>query len=399
MADYQYVTKTGLIVPDAGDTLANVQGEYRAAFGQDLVVTSDTNQGVLIAGETTARTEVTSNNAAVANQINPNLAGGVFLDAICALSGLERAPATFGVIPSVTVTGRRQTIIPQGSQARDDSGVLWATVNNVQIGSTGSATVDFVCSVTGPINVAVGDLNRVVDNVLGWEGVNNTLAAVPGTDEQSDESLRLLRNNTLAKQGISTREAQISDLYLVPGVRSLAYRENVEDTTQIIDGISMVPHSVWACVYGGADVDIALSLLTNKTDGANWNGGVTVATRDPWSGQAYTVKFARPVERAILVRVTIGAGSSVADPETAIPADVVAYASGQVDGEAGFTVGTNVSPFELAGAINRADPGIFVKKVELAFATGTPVYVTTELVLALNEVATVTEGSVQVLTA
>src|ERR1700710_494692 len=100
---YEYLTQNGVIVADTAALLADTQGEYQSVFGADLIVTPDTPQGVLIAAETLARTEVVNNNAALANQINPNIAGGVFLDAIMALTGMQRAVATQTVVTNVAL--------------------------------------------------------------------------------------------------------------------------------------------------------------------------------------------------------------------------------------------------------------------------------------------------------
>ena len=95
MADvYDYILTTGVIVSDTGVINEEVITEYQQAFGSDLVTTPNTPQGVLITAETAARVAVADNNAALANQINPNVAGGVFLDAIGALTGTYRTPAT-----------------------------------------------------------------------------------------------------------------------------------------------------------------------------------------------------------------------------------------------------------------------------------------------------------------
>lgn len=94
MANYGYVTSTGVIVPDTSTTLDQVRSEYRAAFGDDLDTSAETPQGVLITAETESRDAVARNNADLANQINPNLAGGVFLDAIWQLTGGQRVRAT-----------------------------------------------------------------------------------------------------------------------------------------------------------------------------------------------------------------------------------------------------------------------------------------------------------------
>ena len=94
MADpYVYTVSTGTITVDASVIQAQVIAEYQGLFGADLIVTPDTPQGMLITAETLARTAAAENNAAIANQINPMLAGGVYLDALLALTGTFREPA------------------------------------------------------------------------------------------------------------------------------------------------------------------------------------------------------------------------------------------------------------------------------------------------------------------
>lgn len=394
---YQYIESTGVIVPDTSDIKTQVQSEFQTAFGADLALADDTPQGKLIAGETTARSRVAQMLAMLANMINPNEAGGIFLDAICALLGLERAAETYTVVPNVSITGTPNAIMQTGQlQAKGTStGAYFQNTRSVQFDATGTATVDFQCQTPGPIACPSNDL-VIATQVLGWETISNASVGVLGEDEQSDVSLRALRNNTLAKQGISTVEAQISDLYAVPGVQSLQYRENIAATTQTIDGIVMVAHSVWACVNGGADADIALSLLTNKTDGAAWNGATSVDVVDKYSGQTYTVKFDRPAVVAVLARVTLRQGTSTADLPTAVPQAVVDYSQGKIDGMSGFVVGAQVSPFEIAAAVAAELPGAFVSKVEVALSGASPVYQTTELAIAINQIASITLSTVQV---
>ncbi len=399
MAAYDYVLDTGLIVPDTADTLSEVEQEFKDVLGQDLVVTADTPQGVLIVGETTARTGVATNNAQVANQINPGQAGGVFLEALCALMGLEREKATQTIVPNVEVSGDPATVLPPGSKARDTSGNICESINQVIFDGGGNGVVNFRAIEYGPIIIAINTLTAIVDtDTLGWETVNNPDECVPGRLEQSDEALRAIREETLARQSISGVEAQISGLYdpkQTPGVRSLQFRENIEPTTEIIDGISLVAHSVWACVDGGADQDIAMTLLKNKTDGANWNGAVTVNVIEPSSGQTYPVKFDRPDEVGTKCRVTLRTGSTgVTDPAVIVPQSVVNYANGLVPGDKGFATGVSISPFEIAAAINYYNPGYYVKKVEIATLAGA--FSTNNLPIAIDEVGRITLASVVV---
>jgi hypothetical protein len=395
---FDYIESTGIIVPDTSDIKTEIEGEYQTAFGADIALGSDTPQGKLIAAETTSRTRVAQLMAMLANMMNPNQAGGVFLDAICSFLGLEREAATFTVVPNVAVTGNPNFIMQAGQMQAvgDTSGAFFVNTRSIQFDGSGNATVDFQCQTAGPIECPINDL-KIATQVLGWETISNASPGAPGIDQQSDVSLRAVRNNTLAKQGISTVEAQISDLYATPGVLSVAYRENIADTAQTIDGIVMVAHSVWACVDGGADADVALSLLTNKTDGANWNGATEVDVVDQFSGQTYTVKFDRPTVIPVLVRVTMRQGTSTADLPTSVPQAVVDYAGGKIDGSSGFVVGAQVSPFEIAAAVANELPGAFVAKVEVAEAGPSPVYQTTELAITLLEKASVTANQVNVI--
>ena len=94
MADlYEFKTDTGVIVPDTADIKAAVEREYKAALGDDLDTSPATPQGRLIAAETDARAAVLRFCALMANQINPDIASGTFLDAVAALSGIERIKA------------------------------------------------------------------------------------------------------------------------------------------------------------------------------------------------------------------------------------------------------------------------------------------------------------------
>jgi uncharacterized phage protein gp47/JayE len=396
--NYEYVTTTGVIVPDTGELLTEVQDEFKNAFGQDLVVTPDTPQGVLITAETLARNDVLRNNAALANQINPNLAGGVFLDALLALTGSARDAAERSTV-TATLTGVAGTVIPAGvTAATDPSGDLFELETAVIIGVDGTVTAPFQSVEFGPVAAGAGDLSTIVDGVLGWETITNADAATLGTSTQSDQAARLYRKNTLALQGQSISEAITSGLYATDGVRSLSFRENVTDAPVTIDGVNLVAHSIYVCVDGGTDDDVALTILTKKSAGANYNGAVTVNVVDEFSGQTYPVKFDRPDEVAVQVRVTIKASSSIVDPVAAVKEAVLAFAAGELEEEPGFTVGNDVSPFEFAGAINRVYPSIYTLKVEVSPA-GAPVWTTDPIEIAIDEIATITSGSITVVIA
>lgn len=261
MADvYNYIDSTGTITTDAGEINTQVQDEYKNTFGADLVTTPNTPQGMLITVESLARIAVADNNANLANQINPNLAGGTFLDAILALTGNQRTGATYTTVYA-TVTGVVGTTIPAGSQASSD-GNYFATTQDVTIPEGGSqANVVFQSVTSGDIACNAGTLTTIVTAVLGWETVTNPdNALVIGAATQSDQSAKLYRANTLALQGTSQAQAITSavlDQYQ-GGASSLKFLENIASTTQTIDGVTMVSHSIYICADPGTNTTATL---------------------------------------------------------------------------------------------------------------------------------------------
>lgn len=372
MAIYSFDQNTGVVSPDTSVVLAEVENEWKSALGDDLVTTPDTPQGVLITQEALARSQVADNNAQIANQFNPNLSGGIFLDALCALIGeIERRPAMPSVIVDASLAGVPGTFIPSGSVARSQDGNTWATNSDVTLGPTGSALARFVCSVTGPIACLPGDLFEPLSSILGWETVTNANAAVLGVDEQSDADLQYLRRATLARKGISTRNAQQSNLNAIDSVTSTTFRENVGSVPAVIDGVSMVAHSVWSCVDGGTDQEVAEALLRVKTDGAAWNGAVTVNVTDPNSGQVYPVKFDRPTYINPTIKVTVRQNGDPQNPVTQIPINVAKWARGELPGDEGLKIGVSLNAFEISGAILFYNPRYFITNVEI-FLAGVP---------------------------
>ena len=387
-SSYTYVTTTGLIIPDVSATLATVGSWWTTAFGADLVVAPSTPQGVIISTEVTSLNATINNNAVVSNQINPNYAGGVFLDAILALTGTQRVSQTQTTVAGVTVTGVSGTTIPQGSQAQTAAGDLFATTSTVVIPSGGSTTVNFASVAYGVIPCAISALDTIVTGVLGWETVNNTMAGVTGTTTQSDQQARAFRNNTLAFQGISLAEAITSALYATTGVTSLFFQENTAATTATLNGITMVAHSIYACVEGGTNNAVAAALLENKSSGCAWNGGTTVGVIEPASLQTYEVLFDRPTQVGILVEATVHniSAAQVQNAVLAYAAGTVTDPAGNASGLGGFVVGGAVSPFEIAAAISIQNPQGYVSLCEVAISpSGT--LSTTPVPISVNQIA------------
>ncbi|MGW8304373.1 MAG: baseplate J/gp47 family protein [Achromobacter pulmonis] len=393
MADYSFIVNRGVIVPDTATTRAQVEAEFRAVFGDDMPTDPATPQGLLITRITEERDAIARNNAELANQINPALSGGVFLDSLMALTGGRRRSSVRSLIVGAVLGGVPGTNVPAGSIAETEQGEQFELVNTVVLDATGSAAGNLRALQDGEIIVPAGGLTTVASSVLGWETITNPAAAIPGQREENDVLLRRRRAQTLALQTTSINEAIVSRLYDIEAVRSCYYLENFADVDQVVDGIPMRKHSIWACVEGGTDMEVAQALYETKTVGGGYNGAVVVEVADPVNGRLYEVKFDRPEEVTLLIRVTVR--SSTLDVQQLIPDLVMNYVNGEIDGDVSFVVGSDVSTFEIASAINQQEPSIFVKKVELS-VVGSGTWSADTMAIAPNQIARTQRSSIQV---
>lgn len=376
MALYDFNVAVGLIIPETGDLLSEVQAEFRESLGQDLIITPTTPQGRLIEAEVAARSATMATCADVANQINPNQAVGNFLLSICALSGIDPKAAKPSVLPSVVLTGVIGSFIPAGSRAQVNPQIIFQSVNDVTLQNDGTgkgwAVVDFVCTENGPIKVAPGELNTIVDMVPGWQTVRNPESALLGQSEMNDSQVRAYRNQMLYSYGSNSVGAIVSNIVPLPSVNSMTIRENDDSVEKVIDGIRMPPKSVWICVDGGSDGDIARAYLASKSCGAKMVAAdrgisVTKEIKDYYSGQLYSAVFTRPDERQTTCRITVTTTSSLRDLNTAVRDAIQKYISGQIPGEPGLVIGAGLSPFEISGAVMKEISGVFVKNCVVAF--------------------------------
>lgn len=376
MAGYIQDQNKGLLVADTTSILADVQAEYKQAFGSNLDLKSSTPQGILIAAETAARASVMRNNADVANQINPNIATKVFLDSICALMDIRRnrdLPTTF---TNIEISGDPGTFIPALSRCRTQNGDVVLLSSDATIPTGRTINVSFTSQAPGQISLGTIDVPwTIIDGTIGWGSATPRAAssANAGTVQMSDIQLRMFRRDTLANQGRQTVRAIKARVMDVFGVKSMSIRENDTGVVGNVGGVVFTKkNAVWVCVDGGSDLDVANAMLAGKSGGIPWDVGTTAGTPvsvnvvETASNQTYTVMFTRPIESAIFARLTVIQKYTIASPQQACQDAILSWAAGEQDSEAGLVTGASVSSFELAGAVNVGVPGMYVRSVEVS---------------------------------
>ena len=365
---YNYIVENGIIVLDTSVIKSEVEAEWRSIAGEDATIDPSSFEGRRIDLNSKQRIGVARNNVDLANQLNPNMSDGTFVDAHLSLIGSKRDSKEQSTV-ECDLTGVVGTIILANSFVEDDNKELWFLVSNVTIGAGNTAAGSFRSVNYGPISAGIGEINKIVSGVLGWETVNNPAAAVEGKLDQGDVKAKRQRRQELGANSKSVSYSVMSAISKLEGVEGVQFRENNTSTDATIDNVFLLAKSSWVCVDGGVTSEIVNAYYPNRY-GTDFNGAVVDSFTDPISKQVIDVKFDRPTPKVLKCRIEVRVTQSqnaVADVKRA----VVDYANGLVEGEGGFALGLDSSPFEVASGVNAQLPGVFVKKCELAILAGT----------------------------
>lgn len=398
MADfYKYSTETGLIIPDTSEVKTDVENEYISAFGAGLSLQEDTPQGRLIELETIERTRTINTMAAIANQINIDYATGQYLDAIGAFYGIERIGAT-RTRTLATLTGDPGTVIPAGSKAKTTLGNVFYSENAVTIGSGGTITVYFLAEEKGAIPCLTGELNEIVDQIVGWSGIYNPANAVLGIENEGDYNYRIRIKNS-RYSGIGLVESIGGAINKVEGVRSSFVKDNGTNLSESYDNITIDPHSIVVIVDGGDNEELAYAIFRKKSGGCAYTAisgqSETIQVHDGIYEVLYTVTFNRPEELQADIAITVNRNNyNGSDLEQAVKNAIETWANCELDNIEGLKIGQNMSPFEIAAAVSDQIPEIYVKNVLICDHGGTPA--TTELTCHISQVYRVAEANITV---
>ena len=221
---------------------------------------------------------------------------------------------------------------------RNDTGTF--TVTNLTVENI-YKPVDSVCTVQGKRTQDRDTLTNIQTPILGWLGVTNPFDAVDGTDEQTDEELRLFYHDTKTKEAGSTYSAMYGALRSIKGVRFVNIQENTLDVS-----ISGIPsHTIAVVVLGGNEDSIGQAILDNIPVGIGTYGDISNVATDV-NDNTVTVKFARPDLVPIAINLTLTIYPDFPDNGTALIRQAL------VDYIAGFNVGEDVLYSRLFTPIN-----------------------------------------------
>lgn len=301
-------SKTGFDVTEIDDLREQIASEWQKAFKEKdrplLNTDPETPQGQIIDSQVASVNQKDSEVLYLAQQFDPRTAEGRFQNALAEIYFIKRKPA-INSYAMCTINGRAGTQINAGALIESEiDGTQWSLDQNVTIPANETITAKFTCLTEGAISASAGTLTKIVTTVTGWDTVTNATATV-GSLEESQSAFEDRRYGSVALNARSTTDAVFANVSQCDKVIAVYVTDNKTNVYKAIDGYNLAPHSIFVCVIGGADQDIAKAIYEHLSAGCDYNGNTVIPVTDKYTGAVEKVKFYRPANYNIYIKVRI----------------------------------------------------------------------------------------------
>ncbi len=309
------LTENGFIAPSYEEVLDSVEDDFISKFGTDIVLTSNSNFGILarlIAWRETLMIQELQKNyysAFISTAIDTSL------DRVGSNIGVGRKVAQ-PAFATIEVTTDGQYLIETGETFETDDGYVFDLIKDI----TTTQQPDGTWKGTGIVQSEEnGSMNNVAANKITMESnpddnvlsITNPEPAGGGQDYEDDETYRarLLEENA-AKPG-PTAWGMKSALMELPGVRDV---NPVENDKGVPNRWGDDPYSVHIYVLGGDDREIAHTIVNHEAAGITLVGSKAMDVLDA-TGNKRTVHFDHAIEKPIYAKVTLTVNENWNDDE------------------------------------------------------------------------------------
>lgn len=288
------VTDKGFKNTTRDDIYNKVAGRLVASFGSQFDTSQESPDGNVIAVVADLGKQLLDINEQAYYSYSPTHAFG---QGLANITALNRVPRFINTATKVTVQlgGVTGTVIPKGSLVGDDAGYEYATAEEVTL----PFSVTAICTTTGEIAVAAGQITKIITPVTGWNTVGNAYAGQTGVTYETDPQLRARRANST----ILTNNGPMDAIYEALISEGLEYVAIIENDTAV--EIAGQPSGTFQVIVdGGAESEIAKVISTNKAVGVRTFGNVSVTINDS-KGYPKVINFSRSVATEIFATIDI----------------------------------------------------------------------------------------------
>lgn len=291
MTDLIQLTAQGLVFPSFTDIRSAIIECYKEAYGSDIDLSTGSADGVFVNNLALIMHNIIQGEQTMYSNLNIETAGGVYLDALCALSNVRRRDATrSNTYLTITNIGSSNITINTSTKFVDQSGLTWTPQTSTTILPNGSASIQVFCDELGK-------------NYAPQDWINNTVEVLPitisqpndanvGLDVETDEELRARRNQSNSATGITVLQSLVGALLNITGIEDVSVYNNPKGTTQTAaDGSSILGHSIYVILRKNAgvdvsDEDIAQTIYNKLTPGVD----TTASNGTSGTAKSYTIQ-------------------------------------------------------------------------------------------------------------
>jgi uncharacterized phage protein gp47/JayE len=299
-------TSSGLIIQSLAEINAELVAAYQVIYGTDINLDADTPDGQRVGIEAKARSDLQEGVLQLKNNLDPDLSQGLWLDVINKLSGITRVAATQSTV-NINVTVSFNLTLPVGYIITDDLNQNWILETATAL-TVGTTSVGFKSELFGAYEASIGTIVNPQSVILGVTSVTNPAVAIAVIAEETDESLRIRRNNSLENPAYSVVGSLFAGIANLSNVTKVKIYENKTDTYDAV--LSLNAHSIWVIVLGGTDQDIFTLIAKEKTGGTGLKGSTSGTYVEQITLGALTfdythgVSFDRPTEQPLYINIT-----------------------------------------------------------------------------------------------
>lgn len=334
------ITPNGFVPYTAAEELLQIQDVFTAVLGPSTNTDAGTINGVFT--QELANIGIGTENSQTllySGVYNPDLSTGVFLDSICAWSSIKRKPAESSQV-TCQVAGLSGVVIPANSQILNTNGDVFYNPDPITI-TAGVGSGVFYSVVEDAIPCDINTLTRIVQQLSGWDTVNNSSGGVVGAPQQTDYSLRNTRkyklglNSTGAYTSILSQCAQSTDILNY----QLAFNNTDTPITQY--GVTVPAWGIYLSVAGGTETEIASILYDKLSAGTTMAGNTDYTYTDPkFPWVTFDATWETPDDTPIQFDINIADSSSYPSDIVTQIQDAMAFA---------FQYGTSKIPRAIMG--------------------------------------------------
>lgn len=292
------IQPNGFVVPTASELLEAVVNDEHSLIKADLDTDPDSPTGQQNGIFVAQLARVWELVGALESSRSRDGAENALLDEQGKLTGTARdAARATTVVCTCTLTGGTTITTSHLASVVGKPETTFSPVADFSAPSTGTHSVVFQCTETGPVAVSSGTLTVISTPVSGWTAITNASAGITGTDIASDADTRVEQESDLSAAGSTTAAAIEADIRYNDasgaGVAGVLYCKCLENVTETVDGNGLPAHSIEVVVYtDGTTVTAELVEAIFKAKGAGTETyGALSGTYYDDNGDSHLVRY------------------------------------------------------------------------------------------------------------